>query len=560
MPDSKVNIRKLILTTRENYQIPEGEEWRITVNELIANAIDSNATWVKINFNQESLDNFTIICEDNGKGITRESFEKYHDIYTISKSRKSGTIGFAGIGAKLTLDLCKKVITETKSNQGKFYLSEWFLLDENSLANQRYCKICGHLINPDIPHFDIIEKDIPTEMNNHEGTYVKIIGLKTKNLTEKNLENHVLAEYQYAILLKKIEIYLNERKLNPVLPKENEFEFEYPFETEFNISEGDLGSKKIIIKGHFYFVNDAYINRLREINYDEIESGIDIVVYGKRIEREQFNIILKTRSVDSQYIYGFVEYDQLIDIVKPSKDQIDRKKKLWNFFESKINMELENWLKRIGKYDEKFWSKMDKKSKEITKFIDIVQKQFSFLLNNFFGNNVPQFNKDKSNGDNTKGNTETMDVLDSSGGRTGNIIDGGTIGRGIYGGKGDSEDPSVPNSLRGVDKGVKPDESGGEHISEKKFKYKKPNINIYIDDLPNSYEAVIWDGQRNSFVINESHPGFKFTGLLGERSKDLYIIMEIIDYLINNNEEISSDELKKKEMIYNLYNALLSPK
>ena len=107
---SSVNWRKVLDNYRGNYNY--AEEWEITVLELLANAVDAKATKIKFKFDKEG-DNVTIVCMDNGKGMNSSEFIEYHNLGSLTKDKTSGTIGFAGIGAKLCIDLCDKIYSET---------------------------------------------------------------------------------------------------------------------------------------------------------------------------------------------------------------------------------------------------------------------------------------------------------------------------------------------------------------------------------------------------------------------------------------------------------------
>ena len=567
MSESKVNIRKMVQTTRESYQVPEGEEWRITVSELIANSLDSESKWIKMSaWGDENSKLFTIVCEDDGKGMNKENFEKYHDIYTITKSRRSGTIGFAGIGAKLTLDLCKKVITETKTDQEKYYHSNWLLLepqdkkDQNRKDTQKVfqCEQCGKPINSDIPHYDILENDLPIEMGVHRGTYVKVVDLATINLDEKKLGNYIIGEYQYSMVLDKVKIFLNGIELKPIVPISDDNEFEAEYMRKYR-TMGKFGFENLEFLEHFNLVKDSYKQRISESNVEEAAGGIDIVVYGKRIIRENFNIDSKMKAVDSQYVYGYIECDQLIDIVGPSKDSFNLKSSLWKFFVSKVALEIEKWLKDIGKFDESYW-KMESAAatREVKKFIDVLQSKFPSLIGNLFGARMLKPSTEKSSGDQDKGGTESVKVSDPKGDVFGSLITQGILVTGTHGGPGVSEGPSIPSGDEGPDMGVTPDDKGSIRISEKKYTPRTPKLNVYVKDEPSKHYAVIWDQTQNAFAINGAHPGYKYSLANGARANDLYMIRSIVDYLINENEELSADEEQKTETIYNLYGALLS--
>ncbi len=102
--------------------------------ELIANVLDASridlfpslwdagASRIEIN-----IDNGKGVLEviDCGIGMNKDQLVKYHDF--IASTKKTGKeIGFAGQGAKLALNFCSRVVTETWSKSYKGY-SEWQL-------------------------------------------------------------------------------------------------------------------------------------------------------------------------------------------------------------------------------------------------------------------------------------------------------------------------------------------------------------------------------------------------------------------------------------------------
>jgi len=559
MPESEVNVRKMIQMQRDAYQVPDGEEWRITVSELIANSLDSEATWIKIGLNKGDKPGFfTITCEDNGMGMDKENFKRYHDIYTITKTRRSGTIGFAGIGAKLTLDLCERVETETKSQQDNYYHSDWYFVGGTNVSSGSTCTTCGETINDEKPHYHILP-NVRQEMGEHNGTYVKVVNLRTRNLDEKSLRRYVTAEYQYSMILKNVKIFLNNEELKPLIPQGAEIEKEYKYERYYKTKER-AGSEKLELLGHFYYVNDEYKERVKTENPEEIYSGFDIVVYGKRIARYTFGIEGIMKGVDSQYVYGYIECNQLIDIVEPSKDGFNRKSSLWKFFEANLRNDINGWLRGIGKLDEEYLKDKEiPKSEEINKLLNVLQNSFTTLIDDLF--RVGKSGKWTSVGgdaeDRSKGGEETIVVSDSKGDILGSLTAQGTLTEGTHGGGGISEGPSVPSNVEGSDTGVKINESGNTRLSEKRYGQRKPKLNInYLES--DSHDAVWWDPTYYSIVINIKHPGFKYSIQAGPEAADRYVISTIIDFLISRKEELINNEERRKEIIYNLYNTLLS--
>ncbi|MBI3626606.1 ATP-binding protein [Candidatus Uhrbacteria bacterium] len=118
--ETRVNLRRLLEDIRDAYSSPVEE---VIITELIANSLDSGAC--EIRFDLESADK-TLRCVDNGSGMKRQQLKDYHNIAASTKDRGFG-IGFAGIGAKLSLLVSEKVITETKGPRGSRAATEWHL-------------------------------------------------------------------------------------------------------------------------------------------------------------------------------------------------------------------------------------------------------------------------------------------------------------------------------------------------------------------------------------------------------------------------------------------------
>jgi hypothetical protein len=88
----------------------------------VANALDAKSSEIQILFNKNER---TLEVIDNGFGMDKRQFREYHD-FAASTKEIGKCIGFAGQGAKLALNFCKKVITETWSTGYRGY-SEWYL-------------------------------------------------------------------------------------------------------------------------------------------------------------------------------------------------------------------------------------------------------------------------------------------------------------------------------------------------------------------------------------------------------------------------------------------------
>ena len=105
--ETRINLLHLLEDIRDGYSSPLEE---VIITELVANALDSGATIIQFNTKPSEKN---LECIDNGTGMRRCELKEYHNIASSEKTRGAG-IGFAGIGAKLSLLVAEKVVTESK--------------------------------------------------------------------------------------------------------------------------------------------------------------------------------------------------------------------------------------------------------------------------------------------------------------------------------------------------------------------------------------------------------------------------------------------------------------
>src|SRR3989338_8663844 len=118
--ETRVNLKHLLEDMRDSYNAPLEE---VILTELIANALDSKAT--RLDFIADATGRF-LRCVDNGAGMKRQQLKEYHNIASSDKVRGQG-IGFAGVGAKLSLLLAERVVTESRGGRGSRAATEWRL-------------------------------------------------------------------------------------------------------------------------------------------------------------------------------------------------------------------------------------------------------------------------------------------------------------------------------------------------------------------------------------------------------------------------------------------------
>ncbi len=119
MGQTRINLKHLLEDIRDSYPFPEEET---IITELVANALDSGASTVWFDPHPSRK---TLTVRDDGQGMGRGSLKGYHDIASSTKVRGKG-IGFAGIGAKLSLLICEAVTTESRSGRSH-HATRWHL-------------------------------------------------------------------------------------------------------------------------------------------------------------------------------------------------------------------------------------------------------------------------------------------------------------------------------------------------------------------------------------------------------------------------------------------------
>lgn len=289
MHETRVNLKHLLEDLRDSYGIPLEE---IIIVELIANALDSRASSVSFFVDQNSL---TVL--DNGRGMKRKEIRDYHDIATTTKVRGKG-IGFAGIGAKLSLLIASSVITETKGGYGSRCATSWHLATENR-APWKFIPFSGK---------------VPFS----RGTAV-VINIPNPNslLLSKNFILETIYRHFYPLLFpdffqiiyryiykKGIEFFVNNEKVSL-----SSLDFPQSFKT-FKISIGKK-SKKVMGFG--------YLAKIKELENNENKRNIGLAVstYGKIIKSgwEWIGILPKEPSL----IQGMVEIPPLAEILTTNK-------------------------------------------------------------------------------------------------------------------------------------------------------------------------------------------------------------------------------------------------
>ncbi|MEK7461099.1 MAG: ATP-binding protein [Patescibacteria group bacterium] len=287
MHETRVNLKHLLEDIRDSYALTLEE---VIIVELIANSLDSDASKIDFSVNPFTQ-TFTVL--DNGQGMRRQALKEYHNIAASTKLRGTG-IGFAGIGAKLSLLVADSVITETKAGRSTHAATTWHLSSDTRAPWQF------------IP--------CPGTVTASRGTAVTITLADPNSalLRAKFIQQTIISHFYpllvpqffeqiYRYLYKNgIEFTINGAKLelsHPLLPETSKI---------FRIV---MGSQTKRLTGFGY---------LAQANFDETENqGLSISTYGKVIKSGWEWIGLETPT--NQRLFGFVEIPALSQILTINK-------------------------------------------------------------------------------------------------------------------------------------------------------------------------------------------------------------------------------------------------
>lgn len=137
MGETRVDLLHLLEDLRDAYPGPLEET---ILTEIVANSLDSGAGQIRL---AADLVEGALTVIDNGSGMQRGELRRYHDLGASAKSRGEG-IGFAGVGIKLALLVCKEVWTETR--RGKTHVATCWQLSSRHRAPWKWAPPPGLVV------------------------------------------------------------------------------------------------------------------------------------------------------------------------------------------------------------------------------------------------------------------------------------------------------------------------------------------------------------------------------------------------------------------------------
>lgn len=475
--ETRVNFLKLIQDLREQFPY---DPLSSLIIETIANSIDAKASSIEISI---ASDGSIYQIMDNGSGMTQDEFVEYHNIASVTKSRGGG-IGFAGVGAKIFLDRCEYIITETKA-RGFYATSKW------AFAN-------GTLIWEYIPTQNKVEGT---------GTFVEV-KLKTeedgKKLTPDSIIQLVREHYN-AILqghYNILDVIINGKRIEPWISSDIEHRKDFDFK---------CGGHRI----------RGFLIKARNKLPDEFQ-GPYIVVHGKTIQQHWF----KQYPLMSETFTGIIMADYLVDILRTSKAQFDYTSMLWKKFHVKMGKVLSDWLDVIGAKPRlpTVSTELDRLARDIEQSINEVLRapEFTDLADSLF-QNIIQRPVGIRSGKSTITGIETEGVQDTTG-TFGGLGEGGGV------------------KAVGPDDGICVTENErGEIPIERVSRRVRGGIKIGYENNPNILEESWINPAQRAVIINKGFPSFGAAYVFG--AEGYHILRCVIGVLL---QEVEVEDAKKR--------------
>jgi hypothetical protein len=424
--------------------------------ELIANSLDAGAEDIAVDV--EGDDVVHLVITDNGHGMrSRREFEEYHDLGSLTKSRGGG-IGWAGIGAKLYIDRCESIYTETRS--ASFTNSSLWSFPKSEKA-PKWREVPAHGL-----------------LHGKRGTAIEITiseGKEVRRFSGAAIKETILANYNYAMKPHgEAVVKINGERITPFVPAESATKTE---EVDVKLREGGRASGVLCILP------------------EDAPSGfalVSIVVHGKTIG-EQYDFRQYARLKDPDHLAGYIRCDPLIHVTTTSKDAFNRRTSLWKDFDKRVGKVFSGWLDREGELEKiKSDLELEKLAAEIQEDLNRV-----FSLPEIKELNLDLFQDFRR---------RLTAIGDPNGTDAGSTVSGAQQTSGTLGGL--DTGSGVPTEGDDPGTSIARDEKGTEKVSQKERRVRG-GIRLLIASFPDSLERAWVDSSVQAIVVNDAHQAFK---------------------------------------------------
>jgi len=292
----KVDLLHALENYLDMYSAPPHE---VVLLESIANSLDEGATQLQIEMDP-ATSSYSIT--DNGNGMRKDAFEKYHTVALSTKQKGSG-IGFAGVGAKIYLAAWEGASIETHTQN-----------QEGRLASRMYRKE-GRFV------YDHIEPRLFDDGTRY------VVKLTPKDFQALHQHAPKLVEYWYSWAIRKnVSIFINSKRAQP---------WNQNFKKKVN---GSLTVEGRVIRYKFWVAEtDLPVHRL----------NLEYVVFGKRVKADRPDWIHQVSPEYRNRIGGVIHCENIAEFLTSNKEDFKRNK-ITNKALAEVKKKFHEWL---GKND-----------------------------------------------------------------------------------------------------------------------------------------------------------------------------------------------------------------
>ena len=362
---------------------------------------------------------------------------------------------------------------------------------------------------------------VPTKnrVTGETGTYVSVILTLDEDL--ENLTQEFVIEVlrqQYNAILSnyyKVEdVTVNGKTVKPWIIPINEIE---------NRKSIDFRCGKYPVKG--FIVKSTK-------SLPEEYQGPFIVVHGKTVNQEWF----RQYPIRSDTFYGLILADYLIEVLRTSKSDFDRKSLFWKKFNGKMALALAKWFDDIGAKPKSNVNpeSLNEMSKRIEKSINQVLKlpEFEVIAKTLFQNRVQK----------------EVAVKSEQGTLMGSDTDGMQITTGTLGGNGNTEGTSTEGEDEGI--GVVENDDGDVPI-EKVNRKVRSLVKIGFEEKPKDILEGWIDPAQKAIIVNTGHPSWKIAEGLSVQAKvehviSYHILRTVFSTLVDEMADVTPKEVLTK--------------
>jgi hypothetical protein len=481
MPEARVNFKHLLADIRDSYPFPIEEA---IVTELIANSLDAKASEIRF---QTDAAQSTLRVSDNGSGMEARDFVEYHDVAASTRIRGRG-IGFAGVGAKLSLLVATEVITETKTatshNASRFRLES-------------------------AQHAPWDPTDPPGWLESSTGTAVCVVMRDSDSLLLETdfikavIQNHFLPLLDDQFMV---------RVLRPIYPNGVKFtvngnvvrvpELELPATPRvFPVRLGRRGQ----------LVGIGFLSKA-DTEYSEDKRGVAISTYGKVIKRGWEWVGVSPRNPTR--LTGMVEVPALVEILTLNKADFLRDGTSYQKYlryRKAIQEAVQPILREFGEIT----TPQERPDKNLQPLEKEIERVLVDMLNDF-----PELGP--LLGRRRRGEPVTGVIPDGDASPAGVLVQGVDVMTGVHGGAGPGQGiEAAPGDLPGdrIEPNLEQDQRGRLHEGTR----RRPGLMISFDENPQRDELG-WLTE-NTIWINKAHPAY--TKATGDGAETYHIVLSI---------------------------------